>query len=134
MVGVSLPSRKATATVSAAGSENRYHSVVFNRGSISREMPEPANGLPVGDWSAVRVSSMDRRCRLASSDQVRAGKGSAPRNEKGPEKSRGLLPDGDDRNRTCDLLNAIQALSQLSYTPGTTNLEATRRGVNVAPP
>ena len=27
-------------------------------------------------------------------------------------------PGGDKRDRTADLLNAIQALSQLSYTPG----------------
>jgi hypothetical protein len=29
-----------------------------------------------------------------------------------------LLFGGDKRDRTADLLNAIQALSQLSYTPG----------------
>ncbi len=29
----------------------------------------------------------------------------------------GLLLGGDKRDRTADLLNAIQALSQLSYTP-----------------
>ena len=28
-----------------------------------------------------------------------------------------MLSGGDKRNRTADLLNAIQALSQLSYTP-----------------
>ena len=28
-----------------------------------------------------------------------------------------LFADGDKRDRTADLLNAIQALSQLSYTP-----------------
>jgi hypothetical protein len=29
-----------------------------------------------------------------------------------------VLPDGGEGNRTPDLLNAIQALSQLSYAPG----------------
>ena len=28
-----------------------------------------------------------------------------------------MFPGGDKRDRTADLLNAIQALSQLSYTP-----------------
>ena len=32
-------------------------------------------------------------------------------------KSRRFLGGGDKRDRTADLLNAIQALSQLSYTP-----------------
>ena len=31
---------------------------------------------------------------------------------------------GDKRDRTADLLNAIQALSQLSYTPGCNNVHA----------
>ena len=35
---------------------------------------------------------------------------------------------GDDRNRTCDLLNAIQALSQLSYTPEILYLMARPKG------
>ena len=30
----------------------------------------------------------------------------------------GISPDGGEGNRTPDLLNAIQALSQLSYAPG----------------
>ena len=32
--------------------------------------------------------------------------------------ARGTYRDGDEGNRTPDLLNAIQALSQLSYAPG----------------
>ena len=33
--------------------------------------------------------------------------------------------DGDERDRTADLLNAIQALSQLSYAPGRDSLQKT---------
>ena len=33
--------------------------------------------------------------------------------------------DGDERDRTADLLNAIQALSQLSYAPGRESLRKT---------
>jgi fructose-bisphosphate aldolase class 1 len=34
-----------------------------------------------------------------------------------PIEDSGFLTGGDNRDRTDDLLNAIQALSQLSYTP-----------------
>ena len=41
--------------------------------------------------------------------------------------------DGDERDRTADLLNAIQALSQLSYAPGRESLRKNRRRPSVEP-
>jgi hypothetical protein len=42
-----------------------------------------------------------------------------PPRKKKPPHPRGFLRDGARRTRTADLLGAIQALSQLSYSPGT---------------
>src|SRR5688500_13813497 len=63
----------------------------------------------------------DKRDRLCPVDP-------ASREARKARLSAGLyLPGGDKRDRTADLLNAIQALSQLSYIPGKERVRSTAR-------
>ena len=86
-----------------------------------QDHPIPASGVKQN-----RLFGYPKLAVKYGSKEFREAKVKVPRKRKKPRKRsvfkafRGSLNEpfgGDKRDRTADLLNAIQALSQLSYTP-----------------
>ena len=80
-------------------------------GAACRCPDHPGWPSQIGCRSSGHLSGRDRLPALSQSRRL-----PAPKNAEGPHAA-GPRGGGDEGNRTLDLLNAIQALSQLSYTP-----------------